>query len=198
MSATAHGEDMSLEVFRAALELARTHDSHVALGGGEPTLHPQFELMLVEAMAASADLDGNVFIVTNGSIKRRALLLAKLKKADVVDAWLSQDEYHDPIDEEVIEAFTKLNAIRDVTKGGTRDPQPVGRAIELLGWEPTDRDETYCACDDWLVKPNGDVMQCGCDDSPSIGNVFDGIEVLACGVCHLSIEFLDAYEELGV
>jgi len=195
MSATAHGEDMSIEVFRAALELARELDSYIALGGGEPTLHPQFELMLVEAMAASVDLGGNVFIVTNGSITRRAMLLAKLKKAEVVDAYLSQDEYHDPIDQRVIDVFTKLNAIRDVTKGGSIEPLPVGRAIELLGYEPEDRDETYCACSDWVVKPNGDVMQCGCADSPSIGNVFEGVDCVPCGVCHLSMEFLEAYEE---
>lgn len=197
MSATAHGEDMSVEVFRKALELASEYCQTICLGGGEPTLHPDFELMLVEAMAAS-EPELSVFIVTNGSIKRRALLLAKLKRAGVVDAYLSRDQYHDPIDEEVVEAFTRLKAIRDVTKGGTQDPLPQGRAIELLDWEHCDLDESYCACDDWLVKPNGDVMQCGCADAPLIGNVFDGIEVIAGGMCHLSMEFLEACEELGV
>ena len=196
MSATAHGEDMTIEVFRAALELARENDNYLVLGGGEPTLHPQFEQMLVEAMAASTELADKVFIVTNGSITRRAMILARLHKAGFITARLSQDEYHDPIDQQVIDVFTKLNSIRDVTHGGRIEPLPTGRAIELLGYELEDRDETHCACTDWVIKPNGDVLQCGCDDSPFIGNVFDGVDCVAVnGVCHLSMEFLLAYEE---
>jgi MoaA/NifB/PqqE/SkfB family radical SAM enzyme len=36
-----------------------------------------------------------------------------------------------------------------------------------------------CICDgDPFVRPNGNVHQCGCLDSPCVGNVFDGFEPL--------------------
>jgi hypothetical protein len=195
MSATANGSDMSLDVFRKGLEIATEYDSFICLGGGEPTLHPQFELMLVEAMAAAADTGNPVFIVTNGSIKRRALLIAQLTKAKVIDGYLSQDQYHDPIDLDVVDAFTKIDAIRDVTKGGTQEPLPAGRGYVLLD-EPADRESWMCACTEWVVRTNGSITQCGCDDSPEIGSVDTGISIAACpGECWWSPEFTRAEEE---
>lgn len=191
-SCTKDGEDMTLRTFRAALEY---NTGQVTIGGGEPTLHRDFERMLLEAMAhpnIESDL-GGVLVVTNGTHKRRSRMLFQLAKSGAICADLSRDDYHDEIDEETAEVWeeeaervrrsyqsytTRDNersrvSIRNTTEHGI--PIANGRARTVLGWE---KDENYrCPCDGIVVKPNGDVYACGCDDSPKIGDVFNGFEV---------------------
>jgi MoaA/NifB/PqqE/SkfB family radical SAM enzyme len=176
-SCNAQGDDMSKEVFHAALELCADYGGYITLGGGEPTLHPNFREFLIEAIAAD---EGTLFIATNGSVKRHALLLAKLARREVIQAELSRDDWHDDIDWEVVEAFRGM--IRDISNGGMRDPKAVGRGLTVLEIEPNGND---CACSDICIKPNGDAHVCGCPDAPCIGNVFDGIEYPEeWGECH--------------
>lgn len=190
-SCTNEGEDMSLATFRKALDY---NTGQVTLGGGEPTLHKHFETMLLEAMAhphLEADW-GGVLVVTNGTHKRRSRMLFQLAKSGAICADLSRDDYHDDIDEETAEMWEEEAervrkarsrydhggersnvSIRNTTEYG--DPIANGRARTELGWE---KDENYrCPCDGIVVKPNGDVYACGCDDSPKIGDVFNGFEL---------------------
>jgi len=184
MNCTAQGEDMSWETFKRAIEMS---GGYFTIGGGEPTLHPKFEKFLLHAIA-NAD-DQGMFIVTNGSITDRAMVLAKLAKAGVIGAALSQDPWHDPIDDKVVEAFTRdQNAARygpDSHKyaNDCREIRDVSHRVLRRGRAATDEFkygegyETHdqCACEgDPCVTPNGDVKQCGCVDAPVIGNVFDG------------------------
>jgi MoaA/NifB/PqqE/SkfB family radical SAM enzyme len=163
-SCTKNGTDMSLEVFEKALSYC---DEYVTLGGGEPTLHPQFEKMLCQAMTV-----GKVLVITNGSIKQRAMLLAKLAQKDVIDSQLSLDQFHDQIDCEVMQAFFDLdNGIRNTT--ADRDPLPHGRAKEYLDGNYPEPDGNDCCCDELICRPNGDVYACGCNDSPKLGNILD-------------------------
>jgi hypothetical protein len=120
---------MSLATFRQALELCSDAYQAPFLGGGEPTIHPLFEQMLLEAMG-TCDEDLRVGIITNGGIKRRALILAQLTKAHVINAELSLDEYHDPIHPDVVKAFQKIGqsewgsgfmAVRDTSNNGQRE-----------------------------------------------------------------------------
>ncbi len=192
-SCTKQGEDMSLDTFRRCLKTCREYDEYPFLGGGEPTLHPQFEKFLLEAIASNTS-SIKVGIITNGGIKKRALMLASLTKQDIIMAQLSRDEYHDPIDDEVVEAFCELtHGIRDTSRNGTLSPLPHGRGRELLqieGFEDYDYSEVDCCCPDILVKPNGDVYQCGCEHSPLIGNVHDSsLDIRAFGDCWLSPEY---------
>jgi len=174
------GEDMSREVWEAVLTEAAGR--YITIGGGEPTLHPDFERMLLEALAVAE----SVCIITNGKAKKRALMLAKLGKAGVVETQLSQDEYHEPIDPEVVEAFEAMGTydymgerkgIRNTTSDG-RMPGAVGRALETVfeGYEEDELPEFSCMCETHQVKPNGDIHQCGCPDSPKIGDVFNGFQ----------------------
>jgi len=191
---------MSLDTFRAALSLA----DNVTLGGGEPTLHKDFDTMLVESMAMC---DEGVFVVTNGSVTRRALVLASLAYDEncKLGAQLSQDIYHDPIDQRVIDAFERIPGghwgqqagVRNTTE--SHDPQPYGRAIELLGLEEEEieRDGTDCMCCDYIVKPNGDIHQCGCPDSPLIGNVWDGTDSPSSECCHSTYFVQECLENDG-
>lgn len=191
---------MSLETFRDAIKI----DGQITLGGGEPTLHKHFDTMLLEALAAVHGFhgDGEVAVITNGSITNRALVLAQLGKANVIFAQVSRDHFHDEIDPRVVKAFESYEpqafrstpGVRNTTK--TSDPHPYGRAIDLLEVDPDEieRDGSDCMCDDFVIKPNGDIHQCGCNDAPTVGSTRDGIHVPsdAYGVCCHSSEFTRA------
>jgi hypothetical protein len=162
--------------------------------------------MLLEAMG-TCDEDLRVGIITNGGIKRRALILAQLTKAHVINAELSLDEYHDPIHPDVVKAFQKIGqsewgsgfmAVRDTSNNGQREPLPHGRALDLLGYDEDDHpneDGADCACPDWKIAPDGTVYQCGCADSPAIGHVSTGIDSPLGGECCHSAEFVSACTE---
>ncbi len=194
-SCTTQGSDMSLKTFRAALEHG---DGHIMLGGGEPTLHKDFEKMLLESIAHP--YNEGVAVITNGSVKRRAMMLVNLTKSGVITSELSIDEYHDPIDEEVEESFRSIRrnnqynsnyepGVRNTTKNN--EPIPHGRAMELLCLteEDIERDGSECCCSEMFVKPDGKVYQCGCADSPCIGDVFNGYDSPTDGECCHSHEF---------
>lgn len=186
---TADGEDMSLATFREALAMGE--DAHLTLGGGEPTLHKDWDTMLLESLGNTSGPydDGSLFIATNGSITKRALVLAKLAKSKVLEAQLSRDEYHDEIDQSVVDAFENIESedrysrsphlgVRNTTMYS--EPKPYGRAIELLCLDEDEdaheRDGTDCMCSTTFVKPNGDIHQCGCPDSPKIGHTSTGYD----------------------
>ena len=164
---------MSLETFRNALDMCT---DYMVLGGGEPTIHPLFERFLLEAMAhPNIDTDG-VCVITNGLMTQRALMIANLTKKHFVDGWVSFDQYHDTgrVKPEVYKAFAGRLRISSL--------MPAGRAVTVLGEEFTDE----CTCEDYIVKPNGDIMQCGCDDTPRVGNVNSGeFDSPDFGCCHL-------------
>lgn len=160
-SCTSEGEDMTMETFRNAVDF---DPEIISIGGGEPTLHFRFWEMIGYALGCSSD----VWLATNGSVKESALTLAKLTANDVLRCELSQDEYHDyyMVDEEVYCAFDELKAIRDVT----RNQEPI-RAGRFLEYAEEGEGREGCACDTPIVKPNGDIVVCGCPDAPVVGNV---------------------------
>jgi hypothetical protein len=198
------GEDMSVETFRNALALCEDYDSIPFIGGGEPTLHPSFELMLLEGMSSAAVNQEKLSIITNGSMTRRALMLASLARADMIHAHLSRDEYHDEIDEEVVEAFGEQkgfahsHGVWDTSNEGRRDPLPHGRALVLLGYdedEGLELTDSDCMCSQWTCKPDGTIYQCGCSDAPQIGDVQGGICSPMSYDCWRSSSFLDECED---
>lgn len=201
-SCGAQGDDMSLETYRQTLEFCEDQGSTPFLGGGEPTIHPKFEQFLCEAL--TVDCDGQVGIITNGKLTRRALMIASMVKGGVIYGQLSRDVYHDEIEEEVVIAFEATgqkgyrginSAIRDTSSQGTRDPLPHGRGKDSFDppeeEEEDTRNESDCPCDDWVVHPNGNIHQCGCEDSPQIGDVWSGVCVHMSTTCCRSQEFRD-------
>ena len=167
MSATRKGEDMAWETFKAAVD----QDEYPGLGGGEPTLHPQFEKFLFYAIGKCE----SVWLATNGGITDTALVLARLAQRGVIAADLSQDPWHDEIDPKVVEAFTKpvdhgpydARNIRRVSGNVIRQGRAARRDFDGLA-------NDGCVCEDFFVKPDGTVRQCGCPKSPVIGDVFKG------------------------
>lgn len=165
------GDDMTRETWRKALDFNNILCDSIAIGGGEPTMHKHFSEFLLDAIAESED-EMIPFIVTNGSTKHVDLLF-KLAKAKVINCELSQDEWHDPIEWETIEKFQSINAIRDVSDGGTKPPHPKGRAVTEELAELGEDNGQYCTCPGWMIDPKGDVHACGCPDSPALFNLHD-------------------------
>jgi len=202
------GDDMSLETFRQALDMCEEFGNTPFLGGGEPTIHPEFEKILLESIACAGRIgDGEAGIITNGKLKNRAMMIASLAKGNVIYAQLSRDIYHDPINMEVVYAFEALgrsgsyhHGIRDTSNSGEREPMPHGRGKEVVGFEEDEysedtRDSRDCPCEDWIIKPNGDIHQCGCEDAPKIGTVFEGVEHTYLGLCCRDPELRELLEE---
>lgn len=174
MNCTKEGQDMSVKTWNKAIALAENYDSSISIGGGEPTLHKKFWNFLMESIGSCE----NVWLATNGSIKKTALTLAKMAQKGIIGCALSQDDYHDPIDQEVINAFN-----RDYGDYGKYDKHDIyGRNVEdcreirdVTGKEINagrcDFGEEGCVCPDIIIKPDGSIMACGCDDAVSFGHV---------------------------
>ena len=68
---------MDFDTFKKCLEWG---EDYISLGGGEPTIHPDFEKFLLTAISECE----YVWLATNGKHTRRALLLAKLARSGVI------------------------------------------------------------------------------------------------------------------
>ena len=53
-----------------------------------------------------------------------------------------------------------------------KNPIRAGRAQQLPEWQTREG----CTCEGWIVHPDGQIKACGCEDSPVLGDVFDGID----------------------
>jgi len=177
---------MPAHIFRAAIESA---GEFVTLGGGEPTLHRNFEKYLLQAIAHTEP--GGVMVITNGTHKERSRMLFDLARSGVMAADLSRDDYHDEIDGETVDMWEaeaervagqhRRHNYDDRSRVGVRnttedrEPMANGRARTELGLEKGD--DYRCPCDGPVVQPNGDVYACGCDDAVRLGHIIDGWEM---------------------
>ncbi len=158
---TEAGEDMSLEVFKRALE----YDSEmITIGGGEPTIHPQF-WEFIGLSLANCDY---IWMATNGKETETALLLSKLSKLEMFSCVLSRTRYHEKINSKVYETFKKANNlwVSDIF------PQKMAKAGRCT-WGI----EEKCCCPSLFIKPNGDIMGCGCADAIKLGNILTGYNI---------------------
>ena len=153
---------MTMATFQQALKVLDTEV--VVLGGGEPTLHPQFEEMLGLAVLAS---DNPPLVVTNGSQTSRALTLARLARRGVVYASLSRSEWHleqPAISPQVVKAFTtKTDPYTSWnSRATTTDLREIRRTslVVKAGRATSGRDE--CCCEDLYVDDRGTIWTCGC------------------------------------
>lgn len=179
MNCTEKGEDMTIDTFRSVFDKCELET--VTIGGGEPTIHPLFTQMLFEAIGNS----DYVWLATNGSKTEIALTLAKMAKKGVIGVALSRDIYHDPIDERVIDAFTKpQHQFCDDSHDGREIRDVTGKEVKA---GRCDFGSDKCICEDLIVKPDGTLKACGCEDAPSFGNVNDEINIpenWESGTCH--------------
>ena len=168
-SCTSIGHDMSLFVFEKALEYCQERgDETIAIGGGEPTLHPMFDEFLMKALYKF----DYVWMATNGKDTEKTLdLISFASRCDNFNLAISQDSFHSPIDSKVWEKVNYINKhfgnkieIRTVRKVLNH-----GRAKKLDDFYINK--EEGCCCSDVFINPWGDIKWCGCEDSKIIDNV---------------------------
>lgn len=183
---------MTEEIFHKSISIAKDYNQFITIGGGEPTLHPQFKNFLLYAVWELVNIgdDGGypgVHLVTNGSDTETSLTLAKLAKQGVLAATVSRDRFHDPVDPRVYRAFEKEkrndgwgdyipsnNHDYRFVNGDSLYLSPHGRAKKL--GEPMN-DVNKCACDTLFVTPKGDIYPCGCKLT-KLGNVLGDLSFL--------------------
>ena len=171
-----HKEFMSMDVFKASLKLEPK--ALFNFGGGEPTCHKLFwDFMDVAIKVRGA---GNIWIATNGKKHNDAILIAGMIRDKVIRGCLSQDQWHEKVGQDVIDAFRQARAtslsstIRDVGRGGTLQPIRQGRC----DWG--NRHDCN-SCGEVFVQWDGKVRQCACNDAPIIGDVFSGYKPMFSG-----------------
>jgi len=183
-SCSARGKDMTLETVKEAIAFQEQLGSNqqIFIGGGEPTMHPQFWEIVGLMMGVNAEwADGSgvpaVGLVTNGKNTEIALKLAMLAQTGAMSVSLSCDQYHEPIDERVVRAFTPVrnefgeirrreNDCRDL-RGNIAFVSDIGRA-HRLGYGQT----RGCNDCDYMVVPDGTIFRCSCRKE-RLGNVRD-------------------------
>ncbi len=165
-SCTETGQDMTIETFVKACQLAESNGEMIVLGGGEPTLHPLFWQFFGIAMKYAALTGPQLYLVTNGTRTEDTVALAALAYKGVLGVSLSYGDYHDKsmVDERVIRAFNNIG----LTLLDSREVNSV--SIVSATGRAADWGLNYCACDSWVINPNGDVFPCGCR-LQAIGNV---------------------------
>lgn len=187
-SANNRGDNMSHETFIKALELTEHLGEIVTIGGGEPTVHPDFFTFLDKTMEfyARGRIEMPPLVVTNGKLVTKARkLLEYVEQERPVYVELSQDEYHDPIRPEIVQAFQHHERQRRNyarfggahREGGAgirtvKNIQPVGRAAEPARGIPITVVGAPCCCEDMLVDPFGNVFSCGCK-THLLGNIYE-------------------------
>lgn len=172
MACTSRGRDMSLETFKQALTHVDEKDQ-LEIGGGEPTLHPLFWDFLGLAICKC----NNVWLATNGKITPFALRLARMARDGIVAVELSQDPWHEKIDSRVVNAFTKILDPCGVQVNDKRGIRNTSKNLIKAGRSKQGMEGCICEGDPF-VKPDGLVYQCGCKDSPCVGDVWKGFDAL--------------------
>ena len=165
------GKHMSVKTFETACKLAENLGEHISIGGGEPTCHPEF-FRLVGLVIQYSDYDNDQipWLATNGKNTEAVLKLALLAKNGVLQVRLSQDKFHEQIDERVVKAFTIPRDDYGIEKRSNRDYRETtiinnnydyirnsGRA-EKNGLGANN----LCCCNAMFVSPSGTIWRCGC------------------------------------
>jgi len=170
MSCTKKGQDMSIETFRNALKF----DESITIGGGEPTIHPLFWQFIGEALGCTE----YIWLATNGSQTNTTIALAKMAEKGILGVALSLDPFHDPIEQEVINAFKNLSTAYNRRMENTKDYREIRDTSDnLIKAGRCKSGKVGCICEDIFVKPSGQVHGCGCKNSIVLGNVNTGFEI---------------------
>jgi len=180
VDAKATGEDMTFEVFKEALKVC-PDVKMVTLGGGEPTIHPEFMKMIEYAIEVNG-AKRNVGITTNGSMTDIALKLADMTDKGIISASLSLDKYHSKIDNRVVKRYSDKGRIKSFS-----EVKNIGRGKNI----PNAVDQCFCPM--LNIAANGDIYTCGCR-TEYLGTVFDyNLPEIGCSVVDLNKYICSGY-----
>lgn len=204
-SCTQYGRHGFLYQIIDNIAFAREWTDSISIGGGEPTLHPDFFEILNYCLN---DFD-YVWMATNGSQTETMHRLANIingqdfesferedyceceteeeredcycepseliYQEDKLSVALSQDYYHDEIDQRIIDLWRRSAHIHERSHFEIRDVSQ--HVIEEGRAKKTGAGlEQGCVCASIIIKPTGKLRLCGCSNSPVIGHVSTGIE----------------------
>lgn len=177
-SCTSKGIDMEFTTFKKIMfrwgHLLRQQKYHqILLGGGEPTIHPEFWKFLAYGMA-----NGRTWLATNGKLTEDTLILIELARQNKIGLTLSQDEWHDPINPIVIAKMKEGLVPRKDTNGWVSPDGKLTREIRstkaIKRGGRCKEGIKACPCPRIQIRPNGNIHGCGCEDAPQIGTVEEG------------------------
>lgn len=179
---TDHPENMSFRTFTKVLKrwghILQKKYGRICLGGGEPTVHPQFWKFLFYAMTY-----GTPWLATNGKRTEDCLRLIGLAKTGKVGVCLSLDKWHEPIEKKVVNAFMeglipKKNGHGYMSVNYKNDKRTTMTVTDDILYKAgkSQHGRTRCHCKHMRIFPNGLIKGCACDDSPIIGSVNNGIK----------------------
>ncbi len=174
---------MSLDTFELVLKkwgklIKKGEDNFwICIGGGEPTLHPQFwEIIDISTK------HGFPCVPINGKKTEEALKLIKLSEKNLLRVVLSLDKWHEPIDEKVIVEFKKRLheykrkwGIEWEYKDGKVGNKSVITIYEAVNAGRYKEGVDGCCCRMPLIRPDGSIFGCGCTDALLVGSVKEGI-----------------------
>lgn len=165
----------------------------LALGGGEPTMHPKFWEFLGVAIEFAEANSVRVWMRTNGKLKRRALAVLALGAGDneLFSCELSADQYHEDLphanelNHYIPSRYTDIPHDKICDVGHARENGISGGGEGSHSLHKSDAEEAglhaaNCVCDSMRIAPDGSIFLCGCDgveykgdwyDAPTLGNV---------------------------
>lgn len=182
-----NGEHMTFDMFKEVLnkwgETLKKNNRCIVLGGGEPTIHPNFWEIIDYSKKY-----GLPWLATNGKRTDDLIKLTHMAKEGEIYVVLSLDRWHEKINIEAENMFRdgliqKNKNYWYPEKGkGNKDKREIRTCLNPAysgRWKIKKR--TSCHCKEVRVKPNGNIYCCGCESSdiehcPIIGTVYNGIE----------------------
>lgn len=170
-----------------AIKIASNYSEIIAIGGGEPTLHPRFFDILKQCLATF----DYVWMATNGSQTKTMyrlfnILNEKDYPEDEEDEYydsifpngkltvtLSQDYYHSQINQRIIDLWKRNEKnngfeIRNVSGRVIG----VGRALRTGEYQVANQ----CVCPFVIIRADGTIHGCGCKSSIKIGSIWSGMD----------------------
>ena len=185
--------DMNKEIVDKVLEDIECINQ-VFFTGGEPSLNiPIMDYFFEQAIKKGITI-GSFGLVTNGKEKQRELVdfiaehISDIEDMEYCYVALSRDQYHDPVDKNLLKAFSFYSDDKEQNFGKKRGLLAEGRAADIDNAKPErvwnneldveEWENTVYVQDMLYISANGNVLS-GCDfsydhgDQISLGNLFE-------------------------